>query len=347
MERMTPGFIVSAPRSGSTWLMRALSAHPEVHATEHRLFGPHHDEILDDGADRPRLRITLDRYADAHARHLNLNNTGLDIPGARERLLRDLADALFAFDRTVTKKPQVIDKVTPYPGTAANVMTRIRNLYPDAPVIGLIRDGRDVVTSGAYHWLNKHKADSPRTHGPTSDRFLTDAIVEEWAALWCECSKAAAETQHVVRYERMLDCQAAELARIFDVLALSTNKVTLDACVAAGSFERASNGRSRGTHNPSADARRGVSGDWRQTFTRRDGEIFDTIAGETLEGARVCGSGVVARSAGPAQADGVSFATPSSSDIMPSMPSIRPPNVARSRTLAAIRWEHAFRQSES
>ncbi|MEQ8769480.1 MAG: sulfotransferase [Phycisphaerales bacterium] len=283
MDRVTHGFVISAPRSGSTWLMRALSAHPHVHATEHRLFGPHHDEVIDEGADRPRLRITLDRFADAHARHLNLDGTGLDIPGAREALIRRFADALLKFDRAAAAKPVIIDKVTPYPGTASNVFDRLTGVFPNAPVVGLVRDGRDVVTSGAHHWLNKRLAGEGPATAPTADRFLDDEIVRSWATLWDECTAAALRAPTRIRYESMLDDMPAVLEGVFRALGVPAAAGEIDACVAAGSFERASGGRARGVHNALAHARSGVRGDWRRVFTRRDGEVFDAVAGETLE----------------------------------------------------------------
>ena len=38
-KRARVHFVISAPRSGSTWLQRALNEHPQVFCTEHRLFG--------------------------------------------------------------------------------------------------------------------------------------------------------------------------------------------------------------------------------------------------------------------------------------------------------------------
>ncbi len=282
MDRVTHAFVISAPRSGSTWLMRALSAHPSVHATEHRLFGPHHDEVIDAGADRPRLRITLDRFADAHARHLNLEGTQLDIPGARECLIRRFSEALLAFDRSVTGKPVIVDKVTPYPGTATNVLGRVSSVFPGVPVIGLVRDGRDVVTSGAHHWTDKRLAGDDRRAAPSPGRFLDDETVENWASLWGECAAAASRAPTLIRYESMLDDLAAELARVLGAIGVTAPADALGACVDAGSFERASGGRARGDHDPTAHARSGVRGDWRRVFTRRDGEIFDSIAGDAL-----------------------------------------------------------------
>ena len=54
-------FVVSAPRSGSTWLARSLNLHPEVFATEQRLFGEHVD-LWSDRRGGQSLKITQDAY---------------------------------------------------------------------------------------------------------------------------------------------------------------------------------------------------------------------------------------------------------------------------------------------
>ena len=61
-------FVVSAPRSGSTWLANALNQHPEIFATEHRLFGNFCQVWQNnDGTSSPR--ITFDSYARAFSVH--------------------------------------------------------------------------------------------------------------------------------------------------------------------------------------------------------------------------------------------------------------------------------------
>jgi len=83
---MIPAFIVCGPRSGTTWLVQALGALPDVYATELRAFGQHVDLVEDAGAARPRLRITLDRYVDALLAH----HVWAPLGGARDKTREDL-----------------------------------------------------------------------------------------------------------------------------------------------------------------------------------------------------------------------------------------------------------------
>ena len=43
-----------------------------------------------------------------------------------------------------------------------------------------------------------------------------------------------------------------------------------------------SGGRQKGEAEPTAHVRKGIVGDWRNYFTKRDGELFHEIAGKTL-----------------------------------------------------------------
>jgi hypothetical protein len=53
-------------------------------------------------------------------------------------------------------------------------------------------------------------------------------------------------------------------------------------CVEATSFERLSLGRERGEEDPSSFFRKGVAGDWRNTFTEEDRRVFKREAGDSL-----------------------------------------------------------------
>ncbi|MEZ6318121.1 MAG: sulfotransferase [Phycisphaerales bacterium] len=288
------GFLFASPRSGTTWMMHAISAHPSAYCTEHRLFGPHRDEVLDEGAHRPRLRITLDTFCDAHARHLNLIPTGLAIPAARDRVMGALADRLFQLDRELTGKPVVIDKVTPYVGTAERAFAHLREFFPPAPIVRLVRDGRDVAVSGVHHWLTKRIEGSAFGAGPAErdelvrsgrgevlERLFTDEELEVWARMWAEPCRAA-DRQATIYFERLIEFPEEEFARLLEALAIPASDKDVRACLDAARFEHLSGGRARGEADPIASVRSGEPGEWRRWFTRRDGEVFESIAGDQL-----------------------------------------------------------------
>jgi hypothetical protein len=297
---MTPTIIISAPRSGTTWLLQALNAHPEVYATELRAFGEHVDLVQDQGAPKPRLRITLDRYVDALLQPHQWGSLGPSREVVGDELLRGIYTTIHDHALRRSGKRVFVDKLTPYRGTAARAVTSIARLFPDARVIMLVRDGRDVAVSGVMHWLTKHvvgdrRADRQRQrraffleHATESpDRLFTDDELEEWASLWRQPieaikSQGADLECLVVRYEDMVRDLGVQLHRIGEFVGVDTDASIIKRCVDASTFEVMSGGRRRGDDAPGQHVRKGVVGDWRSYFTAADAEQFDRLAGQCL-----------------------------------------------------------------
>jgi len=293
-----PVFIFSAPRSGTTWLVRALSAHPAIHASEMRAFGNYVDVIRDHGAERPRLRITLDAYVEALLNPHEWQPLGPSREAVSDELLQDIYATIRQQAIRRTGKPIFVDKITPYHGTSDLVIRTITRLFPQAKVILLVRDGRDVAVSGVMHWLTKdieqmsEHQQRRRTvllgrSGSPIDRFFTDAELDRWASHWRQPIDAVdgrgVDLERIaVRYEHMTADLGAELRRICEFIGVSTRDDDIRACVDASTFEKMSGGRQRGDDAPGAHVRKGVVGDWRHYFTATDAQAFDRVAGETL-----------------------------------------------------------------
>ena len=283
-------FVISAPRSGSTWLTNALNQHPEIFATEQRLFGDF-AEIWqnNDGSSTPRL--TFDSYAKAFAVHYFHDELGLD----REQFIRVLQKSFINFlVRFATRRKHarvVIDKITPYPGTAQTVVTQVRALCPTAKVIQLVRDGRDVVTSGTYDWLLKdaqgterHAFFVERKKGTRLRRFFDDAVIEKWSRNWCETIEIFDSTAAdlIVRYEDMNAGLAKELVQIYKLLGVDDSPAIATSAAKATKFENMAGRQVGDDSEPTAKARKGITGDWRNHFTQRDASMFHEIAGSQL-----------------------------------------------------------------
>jgi hypothetical protein len=183
----------------------------------------------------------------------------------------------------------VIDKITPYPGTAMMVVEKIRKLFPDSKIIQLIRDGRDVLTSGTYDWLLKDAegTDRYRYHVDQEEafqlkRFFDDAVIKKWANNWCETIDAfrlrPADAQ--VSYESMKTDFSAEISKIVSVVGADPSGVA--AASQKVSFEQMTGRKEGDGSQPTAKARKGVVGDWKSHFTKKDGTLFDSICGQQL-----------------------------------------------------------------
>ncbi len=284
-------FVISAPRSGSTWLTTALNLHPNIFATEHRLFGDFCEVWKNnDGSSSPR--ITFDSYAKAFSVHYFFEQLGMNRQQFQEAFERSFANFLVSFARNRSDKRIVIDKITPYPGTAAMVVQRIGKLFPESRIIQLVRDGRDVLTSGTYDWLLKDAHGTPRyayfieKRPIVLTRFFDDAVIEKWANNWNETIDALRTPANAtISYEAMKSDLTIPLKKVFQTVGASDQQANRDAAIAATAataFESLS-GRSAGdSGSPTAKARKGVSGDWKLHFTRRDGQLFHDIAGDAL-----------------------------------------------------------------
>jgi hypothetical protein len=286
-------FVVSAPRSGSTWLTTALNYHPQIFATEQRMFGKF-CEIWknNDGSSSPRL--TFDSYSEAFAVHYFFQFLGMNRGTFLREFQTQYAEFLVQFALQHSRKELVVDKITPYQGTCQYVFSRLSRLFPQAAVVHLIRDGRDVLTSGTFDWLQKDARDTERYRffvqrdpGLRLVRFFDDQVIEKWAGLWLESIEAChrqtrqANGNLIVTYESMKKNMGAELQRIFRYLQVADDASIAAECARQASFQSLT-GREPGILDPTAKIRKGIAGDWRNYFTRRDGELFQQIAGSGL-----------------------------------------------------------------
>jgi len=281
-------FVISAPRSGSTWLTTALNQHPEIFATEHRLFGDFCEVWKNnDGSTAPR--ITFDSYAKAFAGHYFFDAMEMDRGQFLNAFERSFANFLVGFATRRTNKKFVVDKITPYPGTAPLVVKKIRELFPESKIIQLVRDGRDVLTSGTYDWLLKDAqgTDRYRYHvdkepGFQLARFFDDAVIEKWAGNWQETIDVFADQKADVqiRYEAMKTDLTSEIAKIASTIGADPSGA--EVASKKVSFAQMTGRKEGDDSQPTAKARKGIVGDWKQHFTAADGMLFDSICGQQL-----------------------------------------------------------------
>ncbi len=283
-------FIVSAPRSGSTWLTTALNQHPEIFATEHRLFGEFCEVWKNnDGTTSPR--ITFDKYARAFSGHYFFDSMGLDRADFLHAFEKSFVNFLVSFATRRTNKKFVIDKITPYPGTAKMVVHKIRKLFPESKIIQLVRDGRDVLTSGTYDWLlkdaegtDRHRFHVEKETGFQLKRFFDDAVIRKWAENWQETIEVfhGRKADAQVRYEAMKENLPREINRI--VSTIGADPAGVEAASQKVSFEQMTGRKAGDDSVPTAKARKGIVGDWKNHFTQADGQLFDSICGKQLIG---------------------------------------------------------------
>jgi len=308
-----PFFIVGQAKSGTSWVMRLLDAHPEVMARgEGRFFG------------RSYKRPDVKRMESATLQPSSLHRAFLDAEYLRAWIERSVwtrdGDAEAVLDELVavstrhilrqalegTGKRLVGDK-TPF--LSEETIIELAWLADDAQVIHVIRDGRDVAVSAMHHLWNhpldlgggldlapdeakireRYRTD-PKRFLEAGESIFTERRIVALAHSWqTNVSRAIANGRELlgdryteVRFERLASHPIAETQRLLGVLGADARPGTAARCVELARFERFSGGRAVGTEDSTAFTRKGIVGDWKGVFTERDRRLFEEEAGELL-----------------------------------------------------------------
>lgn len=307
--RPTVFFVVGHGKSGTTWVARILGSHPEVLCLwEGRLFGRewHRPDLGEVEAQVPPRTLS---GAIAASRDLRLwaeRSVWAKKGDADEHLanLTRLALDYFLDQRLRRTGKKIVGDKTPFlPG--ARTVAEIHDLYPEARVIHVIRDGRDAEVSWMHHRWNRSRekggiqvlkpGEAERREAylkdPAGGTGLFDgAELRARAAQWRQTVGEAREqgpklfggNYAEVRYEDLLEDAPAEAAGLFRLLGAGAGDALVRRCVEEASFERLSGGRRAGDEDPASLLRKGVSGDWRYAFTEEDRRVFKEEAGDLL-----------------------------------------------------------------
>ena len=300
-------FVLGYQKSGTTWLMRMLDAHPEILCRgEGRFFdgGWRQKNLKREGVERPPSSL-YHALLDAEYLRLWIEHSvwSRDEPADEhlDNLTRMAVNYFLQGELLKTSKKMVGDKS---PLLTPRTIEEIARIHPESRVIHIIRDGRDAAVSAAHHtWNFGNLEKSPemlrkRTAyfaDPAGFRSSGESMFSEWqiqklAEDWNSRvgsatrsgPKLLGDNYVEVRYEALVDRPENELERLVKFLGAESRPKTIQRCVESTSFEKLSKGRERGREDPASFFRKGVVGDWRNVFSERDRRIFKETAGETL-----------------------------------------------------------------
>lgn len=304
-------FLVGHGRSGTTWLQSILDSHPEIlcqgegwvfnrnyRREDFRELNPHlkvsslYNAILTSEYLRLWIERSIWGKGTSVEEHLD-NLTNLSVNYFLTRKLRG------------TGKRIVGDK-TASPGI--ETLEEIPKVCPEAKVVNIVRDGRDVAVSVAhflwnhamheeggiyeldYEEIQKREEYRKDPSSFAGKSLFSEKRLAEIAAGWhSEVSQATERGPALLgdnyleaRYENLLTQPETEVRRIVGFLGASDGEQEVRECVEATGFEQLSSREAGEEDSSSVRFRKGVAGDWKNVFTERDKQIFKEHAGDTL-----------------------------------------------------------------
>jgi hypothetical protein len=267
--------------------------HPEVHCNYQAHFFTR-QPLLKSLVDTPEAEEWLRRKS-------NRWNQGRDLSPL---VLRAAADLIMERDALKAGKMIVGDK-SPSSTIHRQAVLDLHAVYPDAKLVYVVRDGRDVLISERFRNLVEEskflkaedkriieelrKDQSPFTNGTRS--IFTESVIRRMAKGWVANLKATEEEGKrlfgkkylALRYEDLLESPFEEMTRLWKFLGVKKIEESLEKEIKA---EMESNPdeewQAKRNEGIASFLPKGQAGNWQRLFTVRDKSVFKEVAGEML-----------------------------------------------------------------
>jgi hypothetical protein len=285
-------FIFGHARSGTTLLTRLVRLHPEVHCNYQAHFFTR-QPLLKSLVNTPEAEEWLTRKS-------NRWSQGRDLSPL---VLRAAADFIMERDAIKEGKRIVGDK-SPSSTIHGQAVRDLHAVYPDAKLIYIVRDGRDVLISERFRNLveeskflkpedkriieDLRKDQAQFTNGTRS--IFTENVIRRVAAGWVknlqetddEGRRLFGERYYSLRYEDLLARPFEEMQRLWEFLS-----VKVDSSLEKDIFEEMSTNpdeewQTKRNEDIASFLPKGQAGNWQRLFSARDKTVFKDVAGELL-----------------------------------------------------------------
>ncbi|HSB02030.1 MAG TPA: sulfotransferase [Anaerolineales bacterium] len=285
-------FIFGHARSGTTLLMRLVRLHPEVHCNYQAHFFTR-QPLLKSLVNTPEAEEWL-------ARKSNRWNRGRDLSPL---VLRAAADFIMEREAAIEGKRIVGDK-SPSSTIHGQAVRDLHSIYPDAKLVYIVRDGRDVLISERFRNLVEEskflKAEDKRiveelrkdqtsfTNGTRS--IFTEAVIRRVAKGWitnlqeteAEGRRLFGENYCSLRYEDLLAQPFDEMQKLWRFLGVQADRSLEKTIVDEMSSNPDEEWQAKRNEDIASFLPKGHAGNWQRLFTARDKSVFKEVAGEML-----------------------------------------------------------------
>jgi hypothetical protein len=285
-------FILGHARSGTTLLARLIRLHPEIHCNWQAHFFTR-EPFLKSLVDSPEAAEWLGRKS-------NRWNQGRDLSPL---VMRAAADFILERDAAHEGKRIVGDK-SPSSLIHGQAVRDMSAVYPDASLIYIIRDGRDVLISERFRnfvedskFLSAEdkrivedlKVDQkPFTDGRRS--IFTDTFIRRAAAGWVanlretdeEARRLYGERYFALRYEDLLATPFDEMQKLWQFLGVTVSLELESTIKQELSSNPDEEWQAKRNDSIASFLPKGKAGNWRNMFTKHDQLVFKEAAGEML-----------------------------------------------------------------
>ena len=285
-------FIFGHARSGTTLLTRLVRLHPEVHCNYQAHFFTRRP-LLKSLVDTPEAEEWL-------ARKSNRWNHGRDLSPL---VLRAAADGIMERDAAREGKRVVGDK-SPSSTIHGQAVRDLHAVYPDAKIVYIVRDGRDVIISERFrNFIEESRfltaedkriiADLRQDPTPFNDgrrSIFTETFIRRTAGDWVhdlqeteeEARRLFGSAFYGLRYEDLLERPFSEMEKVWEFLGVDADPSMENAILEEMSSNPDEEWQSRRNEDIASFLPKGQAGNWMRLFSERDKAVFKQVAGEML-----------------------------------------------------------------